>query len=113
MRNIFRTPTTALLADVTCWTALIALLVYAYANVNSLVLSGVILAVTVAVGAFALWYNGRNIRYVVRTRLATRRYLKEEAKREEARRLEREEQDRRDAEYGRELRELNRRYDRY
>jgi len=113
MNRIFRTPTQALLADVLCWVALIVLLGYASISVTNAVLSGVILAVTAIVTSFAVIYNGRNVRTLVRGALQRRRYEREEAERRA--RYEREEQERlrRDAAYGRELRDLNRRYDRY
>ena len=110
MRNILNTPAKALAADVACWSSLIALLVYAIVSVSNLLVVGLLIALTGAVAVFALVYNGRNIRTVVRSRLAARRYRAEEAAREardEADRLDRLETD---AAYGRELRNLNDRY---
>ena len=110
MRNILNTPTKALAADLACWASLIALLVYAIVSVSNLLVVGMLVALTGAVTVFALVYNGRNIRTVVRSKLANRRYRREAAEREareEADRLERLE---RDAAYGRELRNLNDRY---
>ena len=112
MRNPFRTPTQALLADVACWTLLVGLLVCVGVTADNALWTGVMLTVAALLGTFAVLYNGRNVRTVVRSKLANRRYRKEEEarraeyEREEAERL------RRDAAYGRELRELNRRYDR-
>lgn len=113
MNRIFRTPTQALLADIVCWVSLVALLGYLFINVANPVLSGAIIVITLGVALFALVYNGRNVRTVVRSALQRRRYEREEAERRA--RYEREEAERlrRDAAYGRELRDLNRRYDRY
>lgn len=92
MRNILNTPTKALAADLACWASLIALLVYAIVSVSNLLVVGVLVALTGAVTVFALVYNGRNIRTVVRSKLANRRYRREAAERE-ARELEQERED--------------------
>ena len=77
MRNILNTPTKALAADLACWASLIALLVYAIVSVSNLLVVGMLVALTGAVTVFALVYNGRNIRTVVRSKLAERRYGRE------------------------------------
>ena len=106
MRNPFRTPTQALLADVACWTLLVGLLVCVGVTANNALWTGVMLTVAALLGTFAVLYNGRNVRTVVRSKLANRRYRKEE----EARRLAREEEEARrlrdDAAYGRQVRDL-------
>ena len=112
MRNPFRTPTQALLADIACWTLLVGLLICVGVTANNQMLAGVMLTVAALLGLFAVLYNGRNVRTVVRSALSNRRYRREAAEREARYEAEQAERDRRDAQYGRELRDLNRRYDR-
>lgn len=110
MRNPFRTQKQALIADIVCWVSLISLLGYAAYTVANPVVTGVLLAVIAIVGAFALLYNGSNVRTVVRSYMSSKRYEREEAERQVQYKAEQAERDSRDAEYGRELRDLNNRY---
>lgn len=102
MRNPFRTQNQALVADIACWTALVGLLVCVGVTANNPLWSGVMFTVAAILGSFAVVYNGSNLRIVVHSAINSRRYQREQAER-----------DRRDASYGRDLRDLNRRHDRY
>lgn len=110
MRNIFRTSTQALVADIVCWVSLIALIAYAAISVANPIVTGVLLTIGILIGAFALMYNGSNTATVIRSKLATRRYNREREVEIERENAERERQESRDAAYGRELRDLNNRY---
>lgn len=111
MRNIFKTPTQALIADIACWTALVGLLVCVGVTANNQLLAGVMLTLAALLGLFALVYNGRNVRVVVRGKLAALRWKRKETARlqveanQYAEREARRERD--DAAYGREVRKLN------
>jgi len=117
MRNLLNTPTKALLADVACWTALIGLLICVGVTAENQLLAGVMLTVATLLGLFALVYNGRNIRTVVRSKLANRAWVKEqtlrleeESRREEARLAERARQSEKDAVLGRAIIDTINRY---
>ncbi len=101
MNRLFSTPTQALLADVVCWSVLTYLMV---------VIGW--LSLSLAVGGFALLYNGRNANTVIRSKLRNRRDRKEQVVRQANRDEERARQNEIDASYGRELRSLNNRYSR-
>lgn len=110
MRNLLNTPTKALLADVACWTALVGLLVCVGVTADNQLLAGVMLTVATLLGLFALVYNGRNLKTVLRRR-RDRAISKRNLENERVRRAEEEKAIlERDAAYGRELRNLNNRY---
>jgi len=117
MRNLLNTPTKALLADVACWTLLVGLLICVGVTADNQLLAGVMLTVATLLGLFALVYNGRNIRTVVRSKLANRAWVKEqtlrleeESRREEARLAERARQSEKDAVLGRAIIDTINRY---
>jgi len=110
MRNIFRTQTQALAADIACWLALVGLLICVGVNAENEMVAGITFTVAALLGTFALFYNGRNLSTVVRAAVSSARYRREEEVRHNEYERQRDEQTERDAAYGRDLRDLNHRH---